>query len=93
MERLDFPSGQWGLTIFDLFKAHQYEQFTNLLHQNYIKVKFVSASCTGDLHPLDLSGNKQFKDGLKSKFDSWYADRVTSEFTDSKDDATHTKYR
>ena len=78
-DRLDLPADQWGLAIFDLFRAHQCDSFTKLLHQHHIRSKFVLASCTGELQPLDLSGNKQFKDGLKSMFSSWYADKVTSQ--------------
>ena len=56
-DRLDLPSDHWGIAIFDLFRAHQHESFTKLLHQNHIHTKFVPASCTSELQPLDLSGN------------------------------------
>ena len=87
-DRLDLPSDHWGLAIFDL----QHESFTKLLHQNHIYTKFVPASCTSELQPLDLSGNKQFKDGLKNRFSSWYADRVTSQLNEKQESTDTNPY-
>ena len=84
-DRLDLQADQWGLAIFDLFRAHQSDSFTKLLHQHHIRSKFVPASCTGELQPVDLSGNKQFKDGLKSRFSSWYADKITWQLLDTEE--------
>ena len=39
-------------------------------------LKFVPASCTGELQPLDLSGNDTFKQSVKNAFQSWYADEI-----------------
>ena len=75
-EQLQLPSDQWGLAIFDMFKAHQLPSFTKLLHDHHIQVKFVPARCTSELQPLDLAGNKEFKDALKDQFSTWYADQV-----------------
>ena len=91
-DRLDLPSDHPGLAIFDLFCAHQHESFTKLLYQNHIYTKFVPASCTSELQPLDLSGNKQFKDGLKNRFSSWYADRVTSQLNEKKESTDTNPY-
>ena len=34
------------------------------------------AGCTGELQPLDLSVNEEFKAAMKSSFSRWYADEV-----------------
>ena len=47
--------------------------------EHNILLTFVPASCTGELQPLDLSGNGAFKQALKSHFITWYADQVPDE--------------
>ena len=84
-ERLQLPPNQWGLAIFDMFKAHQMPSFTKMLHDSYIKVKFVPARCTSELQPLDLAGNKEFKDALRNQFSSWYADQVLDQLESPSD--------
>ena len=37
------------------------------------------------MQPLDLSVNKAIKDSLKSKFQSWYADRITRQLKANAD--------
>ena len=78
-------ANQWGLAIFDMFKAHQMPSFTKMLHDNYIKVKFVPACCTSELQPLDLAGNKEFKDALRNQFSAWYADQVLGQVESPSD--------
>ena len=41
-------------------------------------------NCTDLLQPLDLSVNKPFKDHLRHKFQSWYADQVFKELQEGK---------
>ena len=36
----------------------------------------MSTGCTGELQPLDLSVNEEFKAEMKSNFSRWYADEV-----------------
>ena len=69
-------SNAHALCIFDVFRAHQCESFINKLSENDIKVRFVPASCTEELQPLDLSGNDTFKQSVKNAFQSWYADEI-----------------
>ena len=40
---------------------------------------FVPASCTGELQPLDVCGNRMVKDGLRKQFVSWYADKIQTQ--------------
>ncbi len=73
---LGLPEEQKSLIIFDLFKAHQKEEVINHLKNNHCRMKYVPASCTGDLQPLDASGNKKLKDSLEDDFSFWYSEEV-----------------
>ena len=84
-ERLQLPPNQWLPAIFDMFKAHQMPSFTNMLHDNYTKVKFVPACCTSELQPLDLAGNKKFYDARRNQFSAWYADQVLNQLESPSD--------
>ena len=84
-EQLQLPSDQWGLAVFDMFKAHQLPSFTKFLHDYHIQVKFVPARCTSELQSLDLVGNKEFKDALKDQFSTWYADQVLDQLDNPGD--------
>ena len=47
-----------------------------MLKSNHIHQVFVPASCTGELQPLDVGINDQFKGLLKQEFSQWYASEV-----------------
>ena len=69
----------YTLCIFDVFAAHRTESFMEKLEQNNIKFRFVPASCTGELQPLDLSGNDEFKTKVRESFVTWYSDEINQE--------------
>lgn len=73
-----------GLCIFEVFRAHQCESFIQKLLENDINVRFIAASCTGELQPLDLAGNDIFKQSVKNSFQSWYADEIDKNLTNGK---------
>ena len=77
-------SNAHALCIFDVLRAHQCESFINKLSENDIKVRFVPASYTGELQPLDLSGNDTFKQSVKNAFQSWYADEINKNLRNSQ---------
>ena len=72
-QALDLPEDQRALPIFDVFAAHLCQ---SVLETNNIHQIFVSASCTGELQPLDVGINDQFKAFLKQEFSRWYANEV-----------------
>ena len=50
-----------AVAIFDVFAAHHCQSFLDILTANNIKPVFVSAGCTGELQPLDITVNATFK--------------------------------
>ena len=71
------PSTQPGLVIMDVFRAHTVDTILSELGKHHIRVVYVPANCTGELQPLDLSGNGEFKAELKNHFINWYAAKIT----------------
>ncbi len=72
------PVRQKSLAIFDVFAAHRCQSFLDLLKKRHFLVRFVPAGCTGELQPLDLSVNADFKVTMKKQFTTWYADSVAA---------------
>ena len=73
---LELADDHCALAIFDVFHAHRCDSLLKKLSSNNIHQVFVPAGCTGDLQPLDLSVNEEFKAAMKSNFSRWYADEV-----------------
>lgn len=67
LDSFDLPSKQLVLCVINIFAAHRKESFPKKRERkkNGIIAKFIPGGCTGELQPLDLSGNSQFKDLLK----------------------------
>ncbi len=76
-EELDLPLKQRALIICDVFKAHQTTEFKKKLKAAGCEKTNVPGGCTGELQPLDLTGNNKFKGGLKNEFTDWYASIIT----------------
>ena len=72
----DLPEDQPALAVFDVFAAHRCASVLEMLKSNHIHQVFVPASCTGELQPLDVGINDQFKALLKQEFSRWYASEV-----------------
>ena len=64
------------LAIFDVFAAHRCSDVLAKLQENSIHQVYVPASCTGELQPLDVGVNGDFKQMMKASFSRWYADEV-----------------
>jgi len=63
--QLKVKKSQKSLAIFDVFEANRVEEFLDKLKDNNILVIFVPAGCPGDLQPLDVAVNDDFKRDLK----------------------------
>ena len=50
-----------------------------LLQDNNIHYVIVPPNCTDRLQPLDISVNKSAKEFLRSKFQAWYADKISNQ--------------
>ena len=68
-----------ALAIFDEFTGQVTEEALALLDHNNIYYVIVPLNCTDKLQPLDVSVNKPAKEYLRSKFQSWYASKITSQ--------------
>ena len=73
---LELPEDHVCLAIFDVFVAHRCDSVLQKLNENHIHQVFVPASCTGELQPLDLSVNDEFKALMKDSFSRWYAHEI-----------------
>lgn len=78
-EKNGIPSTVPALCILDVFKAHRVDDVKKLFKDNNIQMVFVPANCTGELQPLDLAGNAEFKNTMKGCFIEWYAEKVNHE--------------
>ena len=64
------------LSVFDVFAANRCSSVFQKLSAHHIHQISVLASCTGELQPLDLSVNDEFKALMKEHFSRWYADEI-----------------
>ena len=69
-----------ALAIFDEFTGQVTEEALVMLDNNNIYYVIVPPNCTNKLQPLDISVNKPAKEYLRSKFQLWYASRITSSY-------------
>jgi hypothetical protein len=53
--------------------AHKTDSFKDKLDDNDIKIRFVHASCTGEL----VTGNDEFKRKIKNSFINWHSDELS----------------
>ena len=70
---MNLPEDQKALAIFDVFAAHRCDSFIDKFQQANILITFVPAGCTGELQPLDVGVNNEFKQNMKAKFSEWYS--------------------
>ena len=67
------------MVIFDEFSGQVTDRVLSLLKANNIFYVIVPPNCTDTLQPLDVSVNKPAKDFLRTKFNEWYAARITEQ--------------
>ena len=73
-QKLDLADDHPALAIlFDVFKSHLCDSLLKKLRENNV---FIPAGCTGELQPLDINFNDEFKLLMKTNFSQWYANEV-----------------
>ena len=77
-QELELADDHPALALFDVFAAHRSNEVLSKLRANNIHVHqiFVPASCKGELQPLDVGINGDFKQLMKDSFSRWYSDDV-----------------
>lgn len=70
---------QKALVILDVFAAHRCSSVKQKLESLNCVYIYVPAGCTGDLQPLDLAVNDEYKGLMKAQFTDYYADEVAAE--------------
>ncbi|KAK6167121.1 hypothetical protein SNE40_021220 [Patella caerulea] len=80
-DQMDLPVRQRALVICDVFRAHRCASVIDALTNARIEHVFVPAGCTGELQPMDLSVNGDFKKIMKDQFTEWYADQIAKDNT------------
>lgn len=81
----DLPNTQPALLIQDVFAAHRTEAYLSVLRNHHIFTIFVPAGTTGELQPLDVDFNDDFKVELKNHFIMWYAEKVANSMDEEGD--------
>ena len=87
-ESIGVPLDCSSLVIFDEFKGQTTEKILACLKENNIFYVKVPADCTDRLQPLDVSTNKPAKDFLRLKFQSWYADKLSTQLDEKSNGAS-----
>ena len=74
--KLDLADDHAALALFDVFAAHRCSSVLAKLQAHNIHQVFIPAGCTGQLQPLDVGVNQEFKQLMKNSFSRWYAEEV-----------------
>ena len=76
---LALPETHSSLLIFDEFNGQTTDAVLKLLQDNHIMYIIVPPNTTDRLQPMDLSVNKTAKEFLRSKFQNWYAAKISDQ--------------
>ena len=79
---LQLQETQPALVLFDSFRGQTTEAIGKLLERNNILSQQIPPNCTDKLQPMDISINKPVKNGMRARFQKWYADEVQSQLKD-----------
>ena len=82
-QKLKLPVTHPALAIFDVFASHRCKSMLDKLKEHNIHQVFIPSDCTGELQPLDLAVNDQFKSKMKALFSEWYAGEVQAALSDN----------
>lgn len=62
--------------MHDVYARHGDESFIKLLNDNHFRSTFVPPNRTDDLQLHDVYYNKNFKQGVRAKFDDWCVEEL-----------------
>ena len=74
--KLDLADDHPALALFYVFTGHRCSSVLAKLQNHNIHQVFIPAGCTGELQPLDVGVNLEFKQLIKNSFSRWYAEEV-----------------
>ena len=83
-KELGYPEEQYSLIIMDTFKGQDNEAMKSLCNKNNCALVNVPHNLTNKFQPLDLTINQKAKKYLSSKFNEWYAERVSKQLMNGK---------
>ncbi len=76
-ESIGRPSAR-PLLIFDVFRAHNTEQFRSRLEELGYLYVYVPGACTDEFQPLDKTVNSVYKKEMQAQFSNWYSRHVAA---------------
>ena len=79
---LSLDKSHTALVLFDCFRGQITATIESLLQQNNIVAVRIPPNCTDKLQPMDVSINKPMKDGMRTRFQTWYASEVQKQLKD-----------
>ena len=80
-KELGYLEEQRSLIIMDTFKGQDNEKMKRLSTKNNCELIIVPHNLTNQFQPLDISVNQAAKKIISNKFSTWYADRVSKQFS------------
>ena len=83
-KELGYPEEQYSLIIMDTFKGQDNEAMKSLCNKNNCELVIVPHNLTNKFQPLDLTINLKAKKYVSSKFNEWYAERVSKQLMNGK---------
>ena len=83
-KELGYPEEQYSLIIMDTFKGQDNEAMKSLCNKNNCKLVIASHNLTNKFQPLDLTINQKAKKYVSSKFNEWYAEKVSKQLMNGK---------
>ena len=79
-----YPEEQYSLIIMDTFKGQDNEAMKSFCNKNNCELVIVPHNLTNKFQPLDLTINQKAKKYVSSKFNEWYAERVSKQLMNGK---------
>ena len=79
---LSLEKSQTALVLSDCFRGQATATIKSLLQQNIIIAVQIPPNCTDRLQPMDVLINKPMKEGMRTRFQTWYASEVQKQLKD-----------